>query len=267
MSDGGSDVVAGKSGSYFLLINSCNYGCPLVLKKFNAIGTETLYKIYQYPGGLSYSNFALPGRMRALNGNKIAITGNSYLRENNTDIYLSRLDTNGIAYTTSPPAITASGPITFCNGDSVTLQASTGTLYSYYWKKFSNQIGGENTDQLVVKNPGTYKVGIYNQFACMKESAGMQISVPCREGNEELNNKWQEMSVFPNPNNGIFNLMWKGNPFTEVQNLTCVDIHGRVIDMLYEKNNSIQLLNVQSGMYFLKVETEGNVFTKKLIVE
>ncbi|MBK9637022.1 MAG: hypothetical protein IPO63_04105 [Bacteroidetes bacterium] len=105
LSDGGADVAAGANGSYFLLINSCNFGCPIVLKKHDSAGTETLYKIFQYPGGSSYANFALPGRITAIAGNKLLITGSSYLREYNSDVYLSRIDTNGIAYTTTAPLL------------------------------------------------------------------------------------------------------------------------------------------------------------------
>ena len=42
LSDGGADVAPGANGSYFLLINSCNFGCPIVLKKYDSAGTDNV---------------------------------------------------------------------------------------------------------------------------------------------------------------------------------------------------------------------------------
>ena len=172
LSDGGADVAAGANGSYFLLINSCNFGCPIVLKKFNAIGTETLYKIYQHPGGLSYGNFALPSRITAANGQKLLITGSSYLKENNSDVYLSRIDTNGIAYTTTAPVITASGPTSFCEGGSVTLSVPAGYTRYSWGRTLSSNLAylGKNTNSIVVSTSGNYYCTLWN-------SLGMRTTV------------------------------------------------------------------------------------------
>jgi Secretion system C-terminal sorting domain len=164
LSDGGADVLAGKNGSYYLLINSCNFGCPIVLKKFDANGTETLYKIFQYAGGNSYANFAFPGRLCAASGSKILITGSSYLRENNADLYLARIDTNGIAYTTTAPVITPSGATTFCEGASVTLTVPAGYTRYSWGRTLSNNMAymGVSSNSIVVKTSGLYFCTLWN---------------------------------------------------------------------------------------------------------
>lgn len=185
LSDQGADVLAGKNGSYYLLINSCNYGCPIVLKKYDLSGTETLYKIFQYAGGLSYANFALPGRLGAAAGSKILMTGSSYLREYNADLYLARIDTNGIAYTTAAPSITASGPTSFCDGGSVTLTVPTGYARYSWGRTLSSNIAylGVNSNSLVVKTSGYYFCTLWNAKG-MRTTAMVIVTVtPVPSGN------------------------------------------------------------------------------------
>ena len=124
LSEGGLDVAAGKSGSYYLLISYGNFGERIVLKKFNQAGVETLYKNYQYPGGNSYAYFSEPTRLRVISGARLLITGGSYLHENNRDVYIAKLDSGGVAYTSVAPVITSSGSLSFCAGGSVILKVT-----------------------------------------------------------------------------------------------------------------------------------------------
>ena len=171
LSDVGLDVVAGKNGSYYLLIGNDNFGARIAMKKFNNSGTETLSIQYQYPGGTSYSTFSNGSRMRVISGSKLLITGVSYLSNGNADIYIARLDSNGVAYTTPAPVIVASGPLTFCAGNSIILSVPAG--YSRYsWAKITqNQLIylNNDNDSLVVNSGGTY-------YCTMWNSAGNRIS-------------------------------------------------------------------------------------------
>ncbi len=185
LSDGGADVAPGANGSYFLLINSCNFGCPIVLKKYDAAGTETLYKIFQYAGGNAYANFALPGRITAINGNKLLITGSSYLREYNSDVYLSRIDTNGIAYTTSAPTITPSGPTAFCEGGSVTLTVPAGYTRYSWGRTLSGNLAylNKNSNSIVVTTSGNYYCTLWNSLG-MRTTTMVNVTVtPIPVGN------------------------------------------------------------------------------------
>ena len=77
-------------------------------------------------------------------------------------------------------------------------------------------------------------------------------------------------TVYPNPNNGEFNIK-----FTSVSNSVKVkvfDVRGRsVFNKAYSNsgvfNESINLGNVQSGLYLLNVNDGGRTITKKIIVE
>lgn len=67
------------------------------------------------------------------------------------------------------PTITADGPLEFCDGDSVTLTASSAVLYN--WST------GENTQSIVVNSPGTYTVNVTDANDCTGESAPVQVTV------------------------------------------------------------------------------------------
>lgn len=171
LAEGGVDVAAGKNGSYYLLIYYSNFGSRIVLKKFNQSGVETLYKNYQYPGGQSYANFSEPVRLRVISGAKVLITGSSNLRENNSDVYVAKLDSNGVAYTTNAPSITASGPLSFCAGGSVILSVPSGYTRYSWGKTLSSQLTylNVNNDSLVVNSGGYY-------FCSMWNSSGMRTT-------------------------------------------------------------------------------------------
>lgn len=65
------------------------------------------------------------------------------------------------------PAITADGPVTFCNGDSVTLTSSAG--FSYLWSN------GETTPDIQVTTPGSYTVRVTDVNGCRSEPSAETI--------------------------------------------------------------------------------------------
>ncbi len=80
-----------------------------------------------------------------------------------------------------PPAqITALGPVTFCDGDSVILSANTGAGYTYQWKRFSNLINGATDPDYTVKTYGKYKALVYDSNGCVRASNPIIVDVPCR---------------------------------------------------------------------------------------
>lgn len=89
-------------------------------------------------------------------------------------------DTSGnttVSVLTAPVAqITAGGPTTFCTGDSVLLNANTGTGLTYLWLRNDTVIVGETAATLVARNTGDYKVRVTNAAGCQSTSAAIAIS-------------------------------------------------------------------------------------------
>ena len=91
-------------------------------------------------------------------------------------VYVSNLnfaDANPIVVSVGPlpsSGINASGPLTFCSGDSVTLEASEANA-SYLWSP-----GGETTSSIIVKNSGSYNLIITNNAACSVSSQTISVT-------------------------------------------------------------------------------------------
>ncbi len=67
------------------------------------------------------------------------------------------------------PVVTASGPLTFCTGGSVTLTAPSG--YSYLWSN------GATTQSINVTSSGTFSVTVTNASGCSAQSGSTSVTV------------------------------------------------------------------------------------------
>lgn len=73
--------------------------------------------------------------------------------------------------------VTLSGPLTFCNGDSVTFSVSTGTGYTYQWQLGGVPIFGETNSTYVAHGAGTIGVVVTNSFGCTATSPLSVVTV------------------------------------------------------------------------------------------
>jgi hypothetical protein len=76
------------------------------------------------------------------------------------------------------PIITASGPVTFCQGGSVTLTSSTGN--SYLWSN------GQTSSSVSVTTPGNYSVSVVDAFGCTSNSPVVSVVVNSFISNGEV---------------------------------------------------------------------------------
>ena len=86
----------------------------------------------------------------------------------------------------------------------------------------------------------------------------------------DLNN-FSNLSIFPNPNRGSFNVSFDSLLNDDV-NIDVFDIRGRLIYNKGYKNNArfeetVNLNNPSSGVYLVRIRQASNVVTKKIIVE
>ncbi|MCD4768717.1 MAG: T9SS type A sorting domain-containing protein [Bacteroidales bacterium] len=86
--------------------------------------------------------------------------------------------------------------------------------------------------------------------------------------NTQSNNNYQEkdknISIFPNPNNGIITIETKN-----IQAIEIIDITGKLVKQIRETSNKIQidLSSLHKGIYFIKIKTEKGIVTEKIILE
>jgi len=175
---------------------------------------------------------------------------------------------NGIKVISNPlPAatITPSGSLSFCAGDSVVLQANTGTGLTYRWKKGSNYIAGETQSNYTATTAGKYKVEVTNSNNCSKLSDAVTVSVPCKLGEAQMSSLESlsdyDVSIFPNPADVEINVRLSSDKNFEIE----------IVNALGEKlisarnQNRIDISKLPSGVYFIKVFSSDKLITRKFI--
>lgn len=169
---------------------------------------------------------------------------------------------NGIKVTANPlpqAVITASGPLTFCAGDSVVLQTGNGNGYTYRWKKGSNFISGAVASSYTAKVAGTYKVEVTDASGCSKLSAGTVVTVNCRQGGTQAE---AGVSLYPNPATSELNIETASGTFEiEIYNAT-----GQLL-MHEENKKQLDIMHLPAGIYTVKIITPEGIAVEKLIRE
>ena len=93
--------------------------------------------------------------------------------------------------------------------------------------------------------------------------------VSCTPLSIEENLLKNETSLYPNPNNGKFVLNYIGTE--ALTKLTVIDNIGKTIQTLsfegYSANHSIDLVHLAKGVYFVKIQTNNAVATKRVVIK
>lgn len=210
-------------------------------------------------------------------------TSASYIPTTSSNFYKVKVtDANGctknsatisIVVNSKPNAtITALGSTTFCNGDSVVLQANAGTGFTYQWKKGANNVSGATARNYSAKLAGNYYVTVTNSNGCSKQSSGVLVTVNCREDGSGIAGS---VNIYPNPGNGLFTFLYSNSEAVDQDAvIEIVDMAGRVLyvenlnivnGQLQKEMNLASLLN--SGVYFVRLNTVQGSSVSKLIVE
>ncbi|MEO8150604.1 MAG: SBBP repeat-containing protein [Bacteroidia bacterium] len=167
----------------------------------------------------------------------------------------------GVAVTVkaAPTAtITASGPLTFCAGDSVVLNANTGTGLTYKWKKGTATLSGATLASYTAKTAATYKVVVTNSNGCSKTSAGKTVVINCKEGQTAE----QGLALYPNPSDEMVNLNFMAASATTYM-VTVIDVTGRTVlsqsitSEAGDNNTELNISSLANGIYLLKL-TSGS---------
>ncbi len=153
------------------------------------------------------------------------------------------------------PTITAAGPLTFCNGNSVTLTSSA--IGNNMWSN------GESTNSITVTTPGVYFVE-NSVSACSSTSLDVTVQVnDCSSLTEE--NQLAKFNIFPNPSSDLVTL----SNLTEGQ-VTLISTDGKIIEsriVTLGKNETFDVSTLTAGIYFFQLNNKNGLSTSKLIVE
>jgi hypothetical protein len=148
-----------------------------------------------------------------------------------------------------------------CKGDKAVLTASGGTAFT--WTNPAATTPTVQVSPTIINLTTTYSVVATDTNGCQgSASIGVKVN-DCTGLNEQVNTE-NSISIFPNPNNGIFSVQARGG-----MQLLLVNELGQVIKTLSftEENNFRQnIQGLSSGIYFLKDAQNGSAFQSKLVV-
>ncbi|MBK7764101.1 MAG: VCBS repeat-containing protein [Bacteroidetes bacterium] len=128
--------------------------------------------------GLTYQWFNGTSISGATNASYTATQSGSYTVQvtNSNSCSATSLPLSVTVNTLPTSTITASGPTTFCQGDSVVLNANTGTGLTYQWFNGTSISGATNASYTATQT-GSYTVQVTNSNSCSATSLPVSVTV------------------------------------------------------------------------------------------
>lgn len=238
-------------------------GASVLLQAVNGAGLS-----YQWKKGANLIAGATASSYTATGG------GNYKVIVTETASGCSKTTGTATVITVNPlPVATATpqGPTTFCNGGNVSLLANSGTGLLYQWKKGANFISGATAQSYLAALGGVYKVKVTDANGCSRTSAGVTVTVPCREGSfNETENETSLFTMYPNPAADAVNIHISNSGSTGIE---IFDLTGRILLTEFVNNNaadalvSINLAGFSKGIYLVAVKNKSISKYERLIIE
>ena len=152
--------------------------------KLETAPTGTFYNMSLGAFGTA-SGTAAPDCLGVVGG---AATIGSTCNDNNTctasDVYNASCQCVGTSITPSA-TLTAAGSTSLCSGGSVVLNASTGTGYTYVWKRSGTTISGATSSSYTASLAGSYTV-VVTKSGCSVTSSAVSVTVSSSSGSATL---------------------------------------------------------------------------------
>jgi len=130
----------------------------------------------------------------------------------------------------------------------------------YDWYQNGVLIGGLDDDTLLAPGNGNYFAVMTDAYGCQYTSDTINVVLSVEEENSDSN-----FNLIPNPNNGSFVVIVNNN----INNHKLL-IYNNLSQIIYSQNitneSAISLTDFADGIYFLRLESEGSVIMKKMIV-
>lgn len=167
------------------------------------------------------------------------------------------------------PAATVDG-----NSISVTVLWDPTTLGGIWVIQFSGQIHYYNTNDTA--NPNSTNIDTWQNP--MQPGAPSCINSVTLDGDGTIGGSTlsvdsnvlnRNIRMYPNPNQSIFTLSYSGEE--NLKDLTVIDLTGKHIQTISLKgftiNKEINLSNLASGMYLIRIQSTSSSLTKRMIIE
>ncbi|MEX2589847.1 MAG: T9SS type A sorting domain-containing protein, partial [Chitinophagales bacterium] len=177
-------------------------------------------------------------------------------------------DSDTVSVAVNPlPSVSIGNDTTLCDTAWVIFDAGAG-FDAYRWTLNGDLVG--NTQMITVEFPGTYTVEVETDQACTN-TASATITVENCVGIEGLFAE-NAISIYPNPNDGQFNLSVDMEQATKAL-FTLVDLSGKVIyeeELTLNQGNTTRNYDfdlLSAGVYLVKLTTEKDHHVQRLVID
>ena len=112
---------------------------------------------------------------------------------------------------------------------------------------------------------GTYTVTLTATNDCGSNTYTETIVISSLEKEQSI----EPFSLYPNPNTGSFIIQW-GDQSLDILQMTCLNTLGQIIPASFlqgEQEISVQVDDVPSGIYFIRLNTSKGDYVKKVIIQ
>lgn len=146
-------------------------------------------------------------------------------------------------------------PVPLIAPNGTTLFASTSPNYQWYFN--GDTIPGATNQTLVISQGGVYTVSVAGSDGCTSFSAPYSSTI----GTTELDESAAMIQLFPNPTTGIVEVQGVELDF----HYALFDSRGRNVTVNRPQQNQFDLSALETGIYFLQIESNARVFNIKII--
>lgn len=166
--------------------------------------------------------------------------------------------------------ITAPGGTDLCGLPSLLLKTGNGAGYTFQWIKNGANIAGATSNTYTVTTIGNYKVKVTNASGCAKVSATTAVTKSCKmEGGDAT----ISLGINPNPASDLVQLYIQNETIANQQlQIEIFNLAGQIISASNVTMNGAEYIltldinSWPSGMYLVKVTTEGYTTTQQLVI-
>jgi hypothetical protein len=176
------------------------------------------------------------------------------------------------------PDITKTGPITVCINDTNVYSIPINVNTNYTWNVYAKSSFIIRNNELIIKfdSAGVFKVSVVASNQCFMDSTEWVVHVlsdsVCTASVKNVSDK-ENVSVYPNPSNGIITLQAQGEELVDKSEVSVYNVLGEQVftETLRstQGGNTINLSNQPNGIYLYRVITETGALLGegKLIIQ
>lgn len=179
---------------------------------------------------------------------------------NSSTVTVTVFDNLGCSSTSNQVSVTANSlpPIPTITASGNTLTSSSASDNQWYFN--GGIINGATNQTYVATQSGNYSVEVTNSNNCSSISATFNFTLTGISDNFNTVN----ISVYPNPNNGLVFLDLDNVSISEIQILNSL---GEIVYQSNKKVSSINLSDKPKGIYLLLLTDKGHTISKKIILQ